>query len=134
MVGRSVGRRGVGQRRALSDGGRRTDGSFDFSLEPPFYLSVLPIFLSSNSCFSYSTLFDYFILLCQSVLQFFTSFFFCPFLSPDQKCLDYINKACYYLRYQIIWLMKFTGSFQILDRYQFLYELDNIVIRYMCIS
>ena len=37
MVGRSVGRRGVGRRRALSDGGRRTDGSFYFFLEPPVY-------------------------------------------------------------------------------------------------
>ena len=36
MVGWSVGWRGVGRRRALSDGGRRTDGSFDFSIEPPY--------------------------------------------------------------------------------------------------
>ena len=35
MVIRSVGRRGVGRRRAMSDGGRRTDGSFYFFLEPP---------------------------------------------------------------------------------------------------
>ena len=34
-VGRSNGRRGVGWRRALSDGGQRTDGSFYFFLEPP---------------------------------------------------------------------------------------------------
>ena len=37
MVGRSVGRRGVRWRRALSDGGRRTDGSFYFFLEPPSF-------------------------------------------------------------------------------------------------
>ena len=36
FYGRSVSRRGVGRRRALSDGGRRMDGSFDFSFEPPF--------------------------------------------------------------------------------------------------
>ena len=35
MVGRSVGWRGVGRRRALLDGERRTDGSFYFFLEPP---------------------------------------------------------------------------------------------------
>ena len=35
MVGRSVGRRGVRRQRALSDGRRRTDGSFYFFLEPP---------------------------------------------------------------------------------------------------
>ena len=35
MVSRSVGRRGVGRRRALWDSGRRTDGSFYFFLEPP---------------------------------------------------------------------------------------------------
>ena len=35
MVGRSVGRKGVGRWRAMSDSGRRTDGSFYFSLEPP---------------------------------------------------------------------------------------------------
>ena len=35
MVGQSVSRRGVGWRRALSEGGRRMDGSFYFFLEPP---------------------------------------------------------------------------------------------------
>ena len=35
IVGRSVGWRGVRWRRALLDGGRRTDGSFYFFLEPP---------------------------------------------------------------------------------------------------
>ena len=35
MVGRSVGPRGVGRRRALSDGGLRTEGSFYFFLEMP---------------------------------------------------------------------------------------------------
>ena len=35
MVERSVGRRGVGRQRALSGGGRRTDRSFYFFLEPP---------------------------------------------------------------------------------------------------
>ena len=35
MVRRSVGRRGVGQQRALSDGGQRTDISFYFFFEPP---------------------------------------------------------------------------------------------------
>ena len=35
LVRRSVGQRGVGQRRALSDGGRQTGGSFYFFLEPP---------------------------------------------------------------------------------------------------
>ena len=35
MVGRSVGRKGVGRQRALSDSGWRTDRSFHFFLEPP---------------------------------------------------------------------------------------------------
>ena len=35
MVGRSVGRRGVGRQRAELDGGQRPDRSFYFSLEPP---------------------------------------------------------------------------------------------------
>ena len=39
MVGRSVGRRGVGRRRALSDGGQQTDESFYIFLEPPFFIS-----------------------------------------------------------------------------------------------
>ena len=43
MVGRSVGRRGVRQRRALSDSGRRTDGSFYFFLEPPNIIKILRI-------------------------------------------------------------------------------------------
>ena len=37
MVGWSVGRRGVRWRRALSDGGRRMDGSFYFFLELPAF-------------------------------------------------------------------------------------------------
>ena len=37
MFGRFVGWRGVGRRRALLDGGRRTDGSFYFFLEPPVF-------------------------------------------------------------------------------------------------
>ena len=48
MVGRSVGRRGVGRRRALSDGGRRTDISFYFFLDPPpkqQFLRVEKVFL-----------------------------------------------------------------------------------------
>ena len=35
MVGWSVGRRGVGRWRALSDGEQQLDGSFYFFLEPP---------------------------------------------------------------------------------------------------
>ena len=40
MVSLSFCQRGVGRQRALSDGGRRTDGSFYFVLEPPL-LSIL---------------------------------------------------------------------------------------------
>ena len=41
MVGRSVGRRGVGRRRAESEGGRRMDGNFYFFLEPPQFDSKI---------------------------------------------------------------------------------------------
>ena len=47
-VCRSVGRRGVGWRRAESDGGRWTDGSFYFSLEPPNQMPC-PIYMMGLS-------------------------------------------------------------------------------------
>ena len=57
MVGRSVGRRGVGRRRALSDGGRRTVGSFYSFLVIPVKKAPMEteIYNFLNSFGSYAT-------------------------------------------------------------------------------